>query len=87
MGVKVLRPSGRKDWTYRFAKGGEPYPRHARSREAAFAAKSEICRLRRFPVRENWSGRLDSNQRPSAPKADALPGCATSRRLKQGIEV
>jgi hypothetical protein len=28
-----------------------------------------------------WSGRLDSNQRPSAPKADALPGCATPRRL------
>ena len=27
----------------------------------------------------NWSGRLDSNQRPSAPKADALPGCATPR--------
>ena len=22
MGVKVQRPSGRKDWTYRFAKGG-----------------------------------------------------------------
>ena len=26
-----------------------------------------------------WSGRLDSNQRPSAPKADALPSCATPR--------
>ena len=26
-----------------------------------------------------WSGRLDSNQRPSAPKADALPNCATPR--------
>ena len=26
-----------------------------------------------------WSGRPDSNQRPSAPKADALPGCATPR--------
>ena len=31
-------------------------------------------------TRKNWSGRLDSNQRPSAPKADALPGCATPRR-------
>ena len=29
----------------------------------------------------NWSGRPDSNRRPSAPKADALPGCATSRLL------
>jgi hypothetical protein len=26
-----------------------------------------------------WSGRQDSNLRPSAPKADALPGCATPR--------
>jgi len=28
-----------------------------------------------------WSGRRDSNPRPSAPKADALPGCATPRLL------
>ena len=28
-----------------------------------------------------WSGRRDSNPRPSAPKADALPDCATPRRL------
>ena len=27
-----------------------------------------------------WSERRDSNSRPSAPKADALPGCATLRR-------
>jgi hypothetical protein len=27
----------------------------------------------------NWSGRLDSNQRSSAPKADAIPGFATPR--------
>ena len=27
----------------------------------------------------SWSGRLDSNQRPLAPHANALPGCATSR--------
>ena len=29
--------------------------------------------------RNEWSGRLDSNQRPPAPKAGALPGCATPR--------
>src|ERR1019366_5579389 len=29
--------------------------------------------------KEIWSGRRDSNPRPSAPKADALPGCATPR--------
>src|SRR6201987_1789937 len=29
---------------------------------------------------KKWSGRLDLNQRPHAPQACALPGCATSRR-------
>src|SRR3990167_9862607 len=28
---------------------------------------------------DEWSERRDSNSRPSAPKADALPGCATLR--------
>src|SRR5437870_2851415 len=28
---------------------------------------------------KEWSGRLDLNQRPHAPQACALPGCATSR--------
>ena len=28
---------------------------------------------------KEWSERRDSNSRPSAPKADALPGCATLR--------
>src|SRR5579885_1117956 len=28
---------------------------------------------------EGWSGRRDLNPRPSAPKADALPDCATPR--------
>jgi hypothetical protein len=35
--------------------------------------------------RGKWSGRLDSNQRPSAPKADALPGCATPRLSRCSI--
>ena len=30
---------------------------------------------------EVWSGRGDSNARPPAPKAGALPGCATPRRI------
>ncbi len=29
---------------------------------------------------EKWSGQRDSNPRPSAPKADALPGCAIPRQ-------
>ena len=31
---------------------------------------------------KEWSERRDSNSRPSAPKADALPGCATLRRSR-----
>ena len=31
------------------------------------------------PNFRNWSGRQDSNLRPSGPKPDALPGCATPR--------
>src|ERR1700755_2600544 len=30
---------------------------------------------------QDWSGRLDSNQRPPHPQCDALPGCATPRLL------
>ena len=51
-------------------------------------AKPKIVRTLKLVSHEkNWSGRPDSNRRPSAPKADALPGCATSRLQRQGIEV
>ena len=43
-------------------------------------AKSKIAK--RVTTRNHWSGRLDSNQRPHAPKACALPGCATPRDLR-----
>jgi hypothetical protein len=32
-----------------------------------------------------WSGRRDLNPRPSAPQADALPGCATPRRYEMEL--
>ena len=32
-----------------------------------------------------WSGRQDLNLRPSAPKADALPDCATPRSIQEYI--
>ena len=35
--------------------------------------------LYQLNYRRIWSGRPDSNRRPSAPKADALPNCATAR--------
>ncbi len=42
----------------------------------------EWCEQRHLtlcPHRYRWSGREDLNLRPSAPKADALPDCATPR--------
>ena len=32
---------------------------------------------------KKWSRRQDLNLRPSAPKADALPDCATSRKWRR----
>jgi hypothetical protein len=32
-----------------------------------------------LPMSPDWSGQRDSNPRPSAPKADALPDCAMPR--------
>ena len=34
-----------------------------------------------------WSGRRDSNSRPLAPEASALPSCATPRRVGKRWEV
>ena len=33
-----------------------------------------------------WSGQRDSNPRPSAPKADALPDCAMPRAGPAGFD-
>jgi hypothetical protein len=50
---------------------GHPHAQLPARRQTAGAAVAHrsVC----------WSGRRDSNTRPSAPKADALPGCATPR--------
>ena len=42
---------------------------------------SQLGRLRLYQLnyRRTWSGRPDSNRRPPAPKAGALPNCATAR--------
>ena len=53
-----------------FSKGSRQFPRqstHRSTRRNTQVADSK------------WSGRRDSNPRPSAPKADALPDCATPR--------
>jgi hypothetical protein len=36
MGVKVLRPSGRKDWYIQVCEAGQRYLRHVGTREAAY---------------------------------------------------
>src|SRR5438105_14649539 len=47
-------------------------------REGGFFSKSLARGSCRMPLR-GWSGRKDSNLRPPAPHAGALPGCATPR--------
>ncbi len=37
------------------------------------------------PRHQVWSGRLDLNQRPLAPQASALPGCATPRNARGSL--
>lgn len=39
------------------------------------------------PDRSCWSGRQDSNLRPSASKADTLPDCATPRWCERFIKI
>ncbi|MDQ5904248.1 MAG: hypothetical protein QG672_1841 [Pseudomonadota bacterium] len=46
---------------------------HRANRKRALTSRSK-------PFRYYWSGRRDSNSRPLAPHASALPGCATPRR-------
>ena len=63
--------------------------------QAGTPGRNRTCnlRLRRpllYPVElqahgQYWSGQLDSNQRPSAPKADALPGCAIPRQITYAL--
>jgi integrase len=52
------------------------------SRELLEAGKGAVMLLRPSVTEVNWSGREDSNLRPPAPKAGALPGCATPRLLE-----
>ena len=41
---------------------------------------SDSLEKQRYDTHEKWSEWRDSNSRPSGPKPDALPGCATLRR-------
>ena len=48
--------------------------------EVVFVVDSPIKQLF-WNQQEFWSGRGDLNARPPAPKAGALPGCATPRHF------
>ena len=65
----------------------------SRLRSTSLWGKNQHCSVRAISHRDrmrkqetavltdwkDWSGREDSNLRPPAPKAGALPGCATPR--------
>src|SRR5690606_19872468 len=55
---------------------GEPL--HCGEGDSLRQTTARPVRLSRFP--ECWSGREDSNFRPTVPKTVALPDCATPRR-------
>src|SRR5262245_32921766 len=53
-----------------------------------FCLRRELGLLRANDAElHDWSGRPDSNRRPSGPKPDALPDCATPRLFRSGNHV
>ncbi len=65
------------------------YQRRCRARSAPTTgpgysglSATQKARSRFVEARSDWSGQRDSNPRPPAPKAGALPGCAMPRRQK-----
>ncbi len=82
----------------RFSLCRSPHKIHDHSGRSYMARPAGLepatLRLRRpllYPIelraQSNWSGWRDSNSRPTAPKAVALPGCATPRRRLQPANV
>src|SRR3954466_5802861 len=54
-----------------------PNDQHGTSLNVSVGRKAEACR--KLGSQAIWSGRADLNRGPPAPKAGALPGCATPR--------
>jgi hypothetical protein len=46
-----------------------------------YSVLGEVFESESYLFDSNWSGRGDLNARPPAPKAGALPGCATPRHF------
>src|SRR6266542_3094873 len=72
--IAALQLTRRSRRARRESKGEEEILRQA---STPSRPSSEKTTFRRVAVK--WSGRRDSNPRPSGPKPDALPGCATPR--------
>ena len=56
------------------------YDGHATMQHAGHQTKKPVAICITTGYSFFWSGRKDSNLRPSGPKPDALPGCATPRQ-------
>lgn len=71
----------------------QPPSRHRTSTTRCFRRSLRSCAEKRQQKRPSlqmtcfviWSGWRDSNSRPLAPHASALPGCATPRTEKRSI--
>ena len=79
--------------SYKRQKWQDSNPRHPALETSALPTELHFLRVEgiepsssgwkpnRLPLTYTRSERRDSNTRPSAPKADALPGCATFRQI------
>ena len=73
-------PSGPSLRDVRFAIHGSAVERRLLSKAPVLILTKSNDKKRATRARFcHWSGRRDSNPRPPAPQADALPGCATPR--------
>src|SRR5699024_9255429 len=54
---------------------------HTRGRANEITTKKARTLMEDHAFSIYWSGREDSNRRPSGPKPDALPDCATPRLI------
>ena len=70
---------GRRDRTRRETGLAEMRGRRPKAAKGRTTGRKKGLRLCWNPSALFWSERLDSNQRPPAPKAGALPCCATLR--------